>query len=98
MKIAETFMKNQPKITTLPLIITGMLPRDKTYSFWPAKIDETNNILEVKCMNLLQTYFMNQDEDLVKSNLTLDGKLYYNDFLNLVESGNEKFSKTFLYF
>ena len=30
MKIAETFMKNHPKITT---IITGMLPRDKTYSF-----------------------------------------------------------------
>ena len=29
MKIVETFMKNQPKITT---IITGMLPRNKTYS------------------------------------------------------------------
>ena len=36
MKIAKTFMKNQPKITT---IITGMLPRDKTYSFQLAKID-----------------------------------------------------------
>ena len=31
MKIAETFMKNHPKTST---IITGMLPRDKTYSFW----------------------------------------------------------------
>ena len=30
MKIAETFMKNHPKINT---IITGMLQRDKTYSF-----------------------------------------------------------------
>ena len=48
MKIAETFIKNQPKITT---IISGMLPRDKTYSFRRAKIDETNNILKAKCMN-----------------------------------------------
>ena len=60
MKIAETFMKNQTKITT---IITGILPRDKTYSFRRAKIDETNNILKVKCMHLPQTYFVEQDDD-----------------------------------
>ena len=42
MKIAETFMKNHPKINT---IIAGMLPRDKTYSFRRAKIDETIEIL-----------------------------------------------------
>ena len=69
MKIAETFMKNKPKITT---IITGMLPRDKTYSFRRAKIDETNNILKVKYRNLPQTYFVEQDDDWVKSDLTLD--------------------------
>ena len=55
MKIAETFMKNHPKITT---IITGMLPRQKTYSFRGANIDETNKILKVKCKNHTQTYFM----------------------------------------
>ena len=60
MKIAETFMKNQTKITT---IITGILPRDKTYSFRRAKIDETNNILKAKCMHLPQTYFVEQDDD-----------------------------------
>ena len=31
-------MKNQPKLTT---IITGMLQRDKTYSFRQAKIERT---------------------------------------------------------
>ena len=36
MKIAETFIKNHQKITT---VITGVLPREKTYSFQPAKID-----------------------------------------------------------
>ena len=91
MKIAETFSKNQPKITT---IVTGMLPRDKTYSFRWAKIDEANNILKAKCMNLQQTYFMDQDDDRVKSDLKLDENLYYKDFLHLAESGNEKFSKT----
>ena len=60
MKIAKTFMKNQPKMTT---IITGMLPRDKKYSFRRDKIDETNNILKAKCMNLPQTYFVEQDDD-----------------------------------
>ena len=69
MKIAKTFMKNQPKMT---IIITGMLPRDKKYSFRQDKIDETNNILKVKCMNLPQTYFVEQDDDQVKSDLTLD--------------------------
>ena len=60
MKIAETFMKNQTKIATN---ITGMLPRDKAYSFRRAKIDETNNILKAKCMNLPQTYLVEQDDD-----------------------------------
>ena len=60
MKIAKTFMKNQPKMT---IIITGMLPRDKKYSFRQDKIDETNNILKVKCMNLPQTYFVEQNDD-----------------------------------
>ena len=64
LKVAETFMKNHPKITT---IITGILPRDKTYSFRRAKIDETNNILKAKCKNHPQTYFMDQDDDWVKS-------------------------------
>ena len=57
MKIAETFTKNQPKITT---IITGMLPRGKAYSFQRANIDEANDTLKAKCMNLPQTYFMDK--------------------------------------
>ena len=91
MKIAEFFMKNHPKITN---IITGMLPRDKTNSFQQAKIDERNKILKAKCKNLPQTYFMDQDNDWVKTNLILDENLYYKDFLHQVETGNEKFSKT----
>ena len=52
MKISETFMKNHPKITT---IITSMLPRDKTYCFRQAKIDETNKMLKDYRLNLYQT-------------------------------------------
>ena len=95
MKIAETFLKNHPKITT---IITGMLPRDKTYPFRRAKIDETNKILKTKCKNFPQTYFMDQDDDWVKSDLILDENLYHKDFLHLAETGNEKFSKTICLF
>ena len=88
-------MKNHPNITT---IITGMLPRDKTYSFRRAKIDETNKILKAKCKNLSQTYFMDQDDDWVKGDLILDENLYYKDFLHLARTGNEKFSKTIWFF
>ena len=94
MKISETFMKNHPKITT---VITGMLRWDKASSFHQAKIDETNKVLKAKCKNLLQTYFMDQDHDWVKSDLILDENLYYKDFVQLVETGNKKFSKT-IYF
>ena len=72
MKIAEKFMKNHPKITT---IITGMLPRNKAYFFRRAKIVETNKILKSKCKNLPQTCFMDQDDDWVNSDLTLDKNL-----------------------
>ena len=89
MKIAETFVKNHPEITT---IIIDMLPRDNTYSFWIAKLDETRKILKEKCKNLPRTYFIDQDEDWVKSNLILDEKLYYKDFLHLAETGPDKFS------
>ena len=42
--------------------------------------------------------FMDQDDDWVKSDLTLDGNFYYKDFLHLGESGNEKFSKNICLF
>ena len=86
-KIAETFMRNHPKIA---IIITCMLPRDKTYSFRRAKIDETNKILKAKCKHILWIRMTKW----VKSNLTLVKNLYYKDFLHLVGSGNEKRSKT----
>ena len=79
-------------------IITGMLPMNKTYSFWQAKMNEANNILKAKCMILPQTYFKNQDNDWVKGDLTLDENLSHKDFLHLGESGNEKFSKTICLF
>ena len=72
MKIAETFMKNHPKITT---IITGVLPRDKTYSFGRAETNEANNTMKEKWKNLPQKYFMNQDDEWVKSGFTLDENL-----------------------
>ena len=71
MKIAETFVKNNPKTA----IITGMLPRGKTYSFQWAKIDETNKILKAKCKNLRQTYFIDQDHDRVRGDMIFDENL-----------------------
>ena len=79
-------------------INTGMLPMNKTYSFWQTKMNEANNILKAKCMILPQTYFKNQDNDWVKGDLTLDENLSHKDFLHLGESGNEKFSKTICLF
>ena len=95
MKIAETLTKNHPKITT---IVTGMLPRTKMYSFQQAKINETNKILKVKYRNLPQTYFIDQDDDWVKRNMILNENLHHKDFHHLVETGNEKFSKTICLF
>ena len=41
------------KIAKINTIITGILPRKKTYSFLrQKKIDETNQMLKVKCENL----------------------------------------------
>ena len=70
-----------------------MLPRNKTYFFRRPKTDETNQILKAKCKDLPQTYFMDQDDDLI-----LDENLYYKDFLHLAKTGNEKFSKTICLF
>ena len=71
LKIAETFVKNNPKTA----IITGMLPRGKTYSFQCAKIDETNKILKAKSKNLPQTYFIDQDDDRVRGDMILHENL-----------------------
>ena len=40
---------------------------------------------------------MDQDDDWVKSNLTLDENLYYKDFLHLAESGKEKLNYLFIF-
>ena len=59
LKIVKIFTKKHSKINT---IITGMFPRDKTYSFRRTKIDETNQILKAERKNLPKTYFVEQDE------------------------------------
>ena len=60
MKISKTLTKNHLKINT---IITCMLPRDNIYSFLPTTIDETDKILKAECKNLLEIYFINQDDN-----------------------------------
>ena len=55
-------------------------------------------ILKTKCKNLSYTYFMGQDDDWVKSNMSLNENCYSKYFPHLVETGNERFSKSiFLY-
>ena len=91
-KITKTFTKRCPKTST---IITGMPPKDKTYSFRRTKIDKKNQILKAKSKKNPQTYFTNQDDDWLKSHMVLNEKFYCKDFLHLVETGNEKISKSF---
>ena len=90
-KFTKTFMKKQPKINT---IMTGILPREKTYSFRQTKIDRKNQILKIKCKNLRPTNVMDQDDNWVKSDMTLNENFYHKDFLHLVETGNKDFYKS----
>ena len=55
-------------------------------------------ILKAECKNLPQTYFIDHDGDWVKSDMILNENFYYKDFLHLVETGNEKFSKSIFLF
>lgn len=68
-KFTKTFMKKQPKTNT---IMAGILPREKTYSFQQRKIDRENQILKAKCKNIRTTNVMDQDNDWVKSDMTLN--------------------------
>ena len=86
MKIAKTFTKN-PKINT---IITGMLPREKTYSFQQITINEMNKVLKAECKSLPQIYFIKQNDGWVKSNIGLKEKFYFKYILHLMETGYEK--------
>ena len=54
MKNAKTFTKKNVKIN---IIIIGMLPQDKTYSFRRTTIDGTNKILVGECKNFQQIRF-----------------------------------------
>ena len=94
-KIAKTFTKKHPKINT---IINGKLTRESTYSYRRTKTDKVDQILRVEFKNLPQTYFLDQDGGWVNSNRVLDENFYYKDFLQLVETGNVKFSKSICLF
>ena len=52
--------------------MAGILPREKTYSFRQRKIDRENQILKAKCKNIRTTNVMDQDNDWVKSDMTLN--------------------------
>ena len=75
-----------------------MLTIDKAYSFRRTKFDETNQILRTECKNLPQTYFMDQGDNWVKSNIALNENICCKNFVCLLETGDEKFSKTICFF
>ena len=74
--------------------MTGILPTEKTYSFRQTKIDRENQILKIKCKNLRPTNAMDQDDNWVKSDMTLNENFDHKDFLHLVETGNKDFYKS----
>ena len=56
------------------------------------RLDKADIKSEIK--NLPQTYFMDEDDDWVKNDMMPNENFYFKDFLQLVETGNDKFSNS----
>ena len=75
------------------VIITGLLPRDeKATSIRRTKINAINHLLQHECQSQRNVTFLEPSEDWLQSNGDLRKRLYYRDFLHLVERGNSKFA------
>ena len=75
--------------TSVNICICGLLPRDESCSINRVIIDQVNDILLYKCVNE-GFYFIDQSNGWTHGNGKLSFKLYYKDYVHLIENGNAK--------
>ena len=89
LSIAKTRVKKACKSN---MIITGLLPRDKSKSKRRSKLLKVNSYLSNFCKNEKNMLFMGQGEGLILHDNILDESLYYGDHIHLLEPGNATFT------
>ena len=90
-KIASTFEKIYPNSS---IDISGLLPRDESWSVKRVTIDEINKSLQYQCIREGFIY-IDQSIGWTYKNGELDPVLFYKDSLHLVEKGNVKLAESF---
>ena len=90
-KIASTFEKFYPNSS---IYISGLLPRDESWSVNRVTIDEINKSLQYQCIREGFIY-IDQSINWTYKNRELDPVLFYKDSLHLVEKGNVKLAESF---
>ena len=92
-KIASTFEKIYPNSS---IYISGLLPRDESWSVNRVTIDEINKSLQFQC---IREGFIYIDQSIcwTYKNGELDPILFYKDSLHLVEKGNVKLAESFCF-
>ena len=90
-KIASTFEKIYPNSS---IYISGLLPRDESWSVNTVTIDEINKSLQYQCIREGFIY-IDQSIGWTYKNGELDPVLFYKDSLHLVEKGNVKLVESF---
>ena len=58
------------------------------------RIISGSELLKVECKTLPQKYFLNHDANWCRSDMVLNEKLYFKDFLCLVDTDNKKITKS----
>ena len=88
----------QEALPNVKVIITGLFPRDREYSFRRDKIKQVNVYLKNGCSHseIRNFYFIQPDEDWCLEDGKLNEELYYQDCLHLNDKGDEKFAKSII--
>ena len=90
-KIASTFEKIYPNSS---IYVSGLLPRDESWSVNRVTIDEINKSLQYQCIREGFIY-IDQSIGWTYKNGELDPVLFYKDSMHLLEKGNVKLVESF---
>ena len=80
----------------LKVVIGGLLHCDQDELPTRSIVAEANKILRRKVHNLDDFYFMEEDDDWLNGDGSLNMELYYEDCIHLNHNGNEKFANTII--
>ena len=91
--IVEAVHKAKPNAK---IIIIGLLPRDQKQGFTRKSTYTVNDELKCLCQRSTQKnlFLLEPDDTWTMPNGDLDKKLYFQDKLHLIESGNEKLARS----